>query len=212
MFHKDCQGCDCGKSPRFLTKSLAEVVEWARNFKEDHDLTNPKVAKESTVPIGTVNRFFAFKGDDVVDFKYDTVHRIVLGLLNLAPNDDFDCPKASPQNKAALDALQKLNEELTLQLREEKINNEDLQEDCSRYLAEISELKNEIHIRDKNYRDDKTEYITEQDKKIKYIKDQCTRLRKTAVIMTALLLAVLFGIIAFLVYDVTHPGIGWLRY
>ena len=192
MLSRDCKECECGNNPRFLTKTIAEIVLWAKTQKAIYKITNQMIAQKSGVPISTVNRFFAFEDGDVVDFKYITVHHIVTAIQDFMPHNDAPCPKGCTVDNTAqindlIDKLQLL-----------KADNESLKAQASRF----EEQKNLIIAR----------YEAEADKKVNYIEKQCNRLRKTAAIMTALLLSVLFGIIGFLIYDITHPGKGWLNF
>lgn len=175
-----------------MTKTIAEIVLWAKTQKAIYKITNQMIAQKSGVPISTVNRFFAFEDGDVVDFKYITVHHIVTAIQDFMPHNDAPCPKGCTVDNTAqindlMDKLQLLKED-----------NESLKSQINRF----EEQKNLIIAR----------YEAEADKKVNYIEKQCNRLRKTAAIMTTLLLSVLFGIIGFLIYDITHPGKGWLNF
>ena len=192
MLSRDCKDCECGNNPRFLTKTIAEIVLWAKNQKAIYKITNQMIAQKSGVPISTVNRFFAFEDGDVVDFKYITVHHIVTAIQDFMPHNDMPCPKGCTVDNTA--QINDLMDKLQLL----KADNESLKSQINRF----EEQKNLIIAR----------YEAEADKKVNYIEKQCNRLRKTAAIMTALLLSVLFGIIGFLIYDITHPGKGWLNF
>lgn len=199
MLSRDCKDCDCGNNPRFLTKTIAEIISWAKVEKATHKITNAMIAQKSGIPISTVNRFFSFEAGDVVDFKYITVHHIVTAIQDYMPHNDAPCPKGCNADNTA-----QINELLDkLQLL--KADNESLKAQASRF----EEQKNLIIARFETYI---KEIKEESSKKADYMERQNSRLRKALIIMTALLLVVLFVIIGVLVYDVTHPGIGWLRY
>lgn len=199
MLSRDCKDCDCGNNPRFLTKTIAEIISWAKVEKAAHKITNAMIAQKSGIPISTVNRFFSFEDGDVVDFKYITVHHIVTAIQDFMPHNDMPCPKG-----CNADNTSQIND-LVDKLRLLKADNESLKSQISHF----EEQKNLIIARFETYI---KEFKEESSKKADYMERHNSRLRKALIIMTALLLAVLFVIIGVLVYDVTHPGIGWLRY
>ena len=200
MLSRDCKDCDCGNNPRFLTKTIAEIISWAKVEKAAHKITNAMIAQKSGIPISTVNRFFSFEDGDVVDFKYITVHHIITAIQDFMPHNDMPCPKGG----GTVDNTSQIND-LVDKLRLLKEDNESLKAQISHF----EEQKSTIIARFETYI---KEFKEESSKKADYMDRQNNRLRKALIIMTALLLAVLFVIIGVLVYDVTHPGIGWLRY
>lgn len=192
MLSRDCKECECGNNPRFLTKTIAEIISWAKVEKATHKITNAMIAQKSGIPISTVNRFFSFEDGDVVDFKYITVHHIVTAIQDFMPHNDMPCPKGCTVDNTA--QINDLMDKLQLL----KVGNESLKSQISHF----EEQKKLIIAR----------YEAEADKKVNYIKEQCDRLRKTAAIMTTLLISVLFGVIGFLIYDITHSEKGWLNF
>lgn len=198
MLSRDCKDCDCGNNPRFLTKTIAEIISWAKVEKAAHKITNAMIAQKSGIPISTVNRFFSFEAGDVVDFKYITVHHIVTAIQDFMPHNDAPCPKG-----CTVDYTARIND-LVDKLQLLKDDNESLKSQINRF----EEQKTSIISR---YETDRKEYREEAAKKVDYLKTQCCRLRKATVIMTSLLLLVLFAIITFLIYDATHTNIGWIR-
>lgn len=171
---KTCDG------PNLLMLPAPELFDWFKKYVTYNKISHQKISDMSGVSISTVNRVLAKDKDEITDFKYDTIHKMVLGCRGkhgtLNP-----CPDPN----------------------------------AAEHLADLQAIKKEcdgLHERIKNFETEKAAYTTDHEKKLNYVKDQCVRLRKTAVIMTALLITVLFGIIGFLIFDVTHPEIGWLRY
>jgi predicted RNase H-like nuclease (RuvC/YqgF family) len=115
------------------------------------------------------------------------------------PHNDMPCPKS-----CIVDNTVQIND-LMDKLQLLKADNESLKSQISHF----EEQKNLIIARFETYI---KEFKEESVKKTDYMDRQNNRLRKALIIMTALLLVVLFVIIGVLVYDVTHPEIGWLRY
>lgn len=197
MLSRDCKDCDCGRNPRFLTKTIAEIVAWAKIIKSEYKITNPMISQKTGVPLSTVNRFFAFEDGDVVDFKYITVHNIVTAMQEFMPHNDTPCPKlCSAENTARIN-------ELTEKLQELRENNEALKAQASNF----EEQKTAIIVRYEMYL---KEYKEESNRKTDYLKTQGKRLRIALIVMTTLLLIALFAFIGVLIYDITHPDIGWL--
>ncbi len=170
---KTCDGSN------LLLLPAPELFDWFKKYIAYHNISHQEIADRSGVSISTVHRVLAKDKSEVSDFKYDTIHSMILGCRGR-----HGTLKPCPDPNAA------------------------------EHLANLQEIKKEcdgLHEKIKNFETEKEKYEKESDKKLDYVKDQCVRLRKTAIIMTALLIFVLFGIIAFLAFDVINPSIGWLR-
>ncbi len=203
--YRECLECEkLGVScdgPNFVAMTTHELMEWCKKRKARLNYTNSDLSEKSGIPKGTIDRVFAAED---VDCKYETLRPILKALVG-GEYTHNPCP--DPNTGITVEQLEALQHE-NADIRAENIRLTNNEETLNQ---QITELKDELKSREKVFREDRAEYVTEQDKKINYVKDQCVRLRKTAIIMTGLLIFVLFGIIAFLICDVINPNVGWLR-
>ena len=201
--YKKCIKCEslwhvCA-GPNLAIMSPPEMLDWLQHYIDYMGYTQQQIADAADVPKGTISRNLAKEAADVTDFKYDTIRRMITGLIRLAGyTGDIEklMPCSDPDGEAAecmerLHASEKARKELQAKLDQFEAN------------------KKEIIDR---YEEHKKEYKEDTAAKINHLKDQCNRLRRTAIIMTVLLLVVLFGIIGFFIYDFLHPDIGYLKF
>lgn len=198
--YKKCIKCEslwhvCA-GPNLAIMSPPEMLDWLQHYIDYMGYTQQQIADAADVPKGTISRNLAKEAADVTDFKYDTIRRMITGLIRLAGyTGDIEklMPCSDPDGEAAecmerLHASEKALKELQSKLDQFEAN------------------KKEIIDR---YEEHKREYKEESNAKIAYLKTQGGRLRITAIIMTSLLILLLFVLVGLFIYDITHPGIGW---
>lgn len=201
--YKKCIKCEslwhvCA-GPNLAIMSPPEMLDWLQHYIDYMGYTQQQIADAAEVPKGTISRNLAKEAADVTDFKYDTIRRMITGLIRLAGyTGDIEklMPCLDPDGEAA-DCMERLHV------------SEKARKELQSKLDQFEANKKEIIDR---YEADKKEYKYESASKVEYLKTQCNRLRKTSIIMTTLLLIVLFSIIALLFYDMTHPEIGYFRF
>ena len=163
-FKRSCRGRN------FLLQSRADFIKWVQAYKTENKLSNAKLAAETGVPVGTLNRVLS---DPDIDIKYETAHQIILGIVGDIQETDV-CP--DPVN----------NELETLRGR-------------------VRHLENELsETRAMSTRNDQRDAET-----IAHLTKQTKNLRLSTIVFAGVLFAVLLAIIGVLVYDLTHPGIGY---
>lgn len=164
-FRHTCRGRN------FLLQSRAGFIKWCQAYKTENKLSNAKFAAETKVPVGTLNRLLS---DPDCDFKYETAHQIMQGIVGEALDTDV-CP--------------------------DPINNE-----IETMRARIHHLEDELeHTRAMAARNDQRDAET-----IAILTKQTRNLRLAAIIFAGVLFLVLLAIIGVLVFDITHPGVGYL--
>ena len=100
----------------FLLLPSSELVPLCKKRKQFLGLTAQNVADKSTVPVGTVNRFFS---GELGDFRYDTAHHIVCALWDIKA---CDCPENTIETTGSEAELKQLRE--TVRLQWETIQNQ----------------------------------------------------------------------------------------
>lgn len=87
-------GVSCA-GPNFLLMTSQEVVEWCKARKLFLKMTREKLAELSSVPIGTLNRFFAGKNSY---FYFETARAIIKVLISDAWMVDNCLANQSPDS------------------------------------------------------------------------------------------------------------------
>lgn len=77
------------KVQHIITLNPSEIVKWCREQKEALGYSNAKLAKESGVPVGTIDRIMAGK---YTEYKYSSIQPIVACLLGYG--EDTPVPKS----------------------------------------------------------------------------------------------------------------------
>lgn len=199
--YKKCIKCEslwhvCA-GPNLAIMSPSEMLDWLQRYIDYMGYTHQQIADAAGVPKGTIDRNLAKDAADVTDFKYDTIRRMITGLIRLAGyTGDIEklMPCLDPDGEAA-DCMERLHES-------EKIR-KDLQAKVDQFEATRKSIMDryETHLRE--YKEEVSEKITDYKKQRKH-------LRIAVTILSVILFLVLCGIIAVLAYDLTHPGIGYL--
>lgn len=201
--YKKCIKCEslwhvCA-GPNLAIMSPSEMLDWLQRYIDYMGYTHQQIADAAGVPKGTIDRNLAKDAADVTDFKYDTIRRMITGLIRLAGyTGDIEklMPCLDPDGEAA-DCMERLHE------------SEKIRKDLQLKVDQFEVLKKSIMERYENHL---KEYKDEISEKISDLKKQRSHLRSISIITASLLFLVLFGIIAILVYDITHPEIGYFRF
>ena len=201
--YKKCIKCDslwhvCA-GPNLAIMSPSEMLDWLQRYIDYMGYTHQQIADAAGVPKGTIDRNLAKDAADVTDFKYDTIRRMITGLIRLAGyTGDIETlmPCLDPDGEAA-DCMERLHE------------SEKIRKDLQLKVDQFEVLKKSIMERYENHL---KEYKDEISEKISDLKKQRSHLRSISIITASLLFLILFVIIAVLVYDITHPEIGYFRF
>lgn len=160
MFEKciDCDriGQDC--IPNLMQLAFPDLLKWIEKRQRYLGWTNQKLADESTIPLGTINRV---KTGDYDDCRYHTVRKLLVVLFGGVAGE-FPCKEKMEQN---LERIGLLEQQAALAVKFEKENLE-LQE---RLLKLEAAHAQEIDLlREENKR--KIDFlIVENDRKAKII-------------------------------------------
>ncbi len=104
--------CD---GPNFMGRSAAGVLEWCKARKKHLGWSNAKLAEESNMPKGTIDRLLS---GEHLDFKYETIRPMVKALVG-GSFDGNPCPAPPIIEKEKEDeapkVLQKMEEMLSVQ-------------------------------------------------------------------------------------------------
>lgn len=89
MYDK-CVKCErLGEScvPNLMLLPFSDLMQWATKRQKHLGWTNNRLAEESKVPIGTINRI---KAGDYLDCKYSTIKNILIALIG-GTTDEWQC-------------------------------------------------------------------------------------------------------------------------
>ena len=134
--------------PNLMRLAFPELLQWCNKRQKHLGWTSQRLADESKVPVGTINRI---KAGDYLDCKYSTIRNIVIALVG-GTADEFSCGEQVEkqlENLAmltnALTAAEKENAELKLQLSQmEEKHRSDIRAVRDEYREEIAFLKDDI--------------------------------------------------------------------
>lgn len=184
MLYSECVKCPkigvtCG-GPDFVEMDAREILEWCRARKAFVGISNAKIAEQSNMPKGTIDRLFS---GEHLDFRYESIRPVLKTLIG-GQWISKQCPMLDTE-------LEHIQAQLGYIANERDI----LKNTVSDLNRNIQQLHEEHTA--------SIQLITDRlENKIKYH-------RITSSIMTGLLIAVLFVVIAFLIVDMVNPNIGF---
>ena len=76
--------------PKVLSLNPGELINWCRNRKQFLGLSNQRLAEQSGVPVGTIDRIMAGK---YTEFRYSSIQPIVSVLVGI--NEDTPKPETA---------------------------------------------------------------------------------------------------------------------
>lgn len=180
-------GFSC-EGPNFVAMSATELLEWCKLRKAKLGLSNAKLAEQSGLPKGTIDRLFA---GEHFDFRFETIRPMIRVLVGGTWNGD-SCPDPEPETERAdAEALKKLSEE-NAKIRDYIDHME------QKHQAELENWKEEAQR--------KIDFLKEQ-LKISQATEKARR--KTVAILGVTLVITLVVIIAALIIDRLNPDVGF---
>lgn len=149
--------------PQVMSLNPSDLINWCRNRKQFLGLSNQRIAEQSGVPVGTVDRIMAGK---YTEFRYSSIQPVVALLLGIKE----DTPK--PENADAQQVQDYYDTIEGYKLVVENKNHliDELKAACSQLGREIEYLKTE------NER--KHEAIVRQQEHAKWMEGIIDELRK----------------------------------
>ncbi|MCQ2452697.1 MAG: hypothetical protein MJ075_06150 [Oscillospiraceae bacterium] len=122
--------------PQIMSLNPTDLIEWCRKRKQFLGLSNQRLAEQSGVPVGTIDRIMAGK---YTEYRYSSIQPIVAVLIGIQE----DTPK--PENA---DAQQVQNYYDTIEGYKLIVENknhviEELKATCEQLTKEVEYLKNE---------------------------------------------------------------------
>ncbi len=105
MFEKciKCErmGQDC--MPHLMKLPFPDLLRWWDARQKYLGWTNQRLADESTIPVGTINRI---KSGEYEDCRYYTIRKILIALIG-GIADEFPCKEKMEQELQHMEALEK---------------------------------------------------------------------------------------------------------
>lgn len=120
--------------PQVMSLNPSELINWCRNRKQFLGLSNQRLAEQSGVPVGTIDRILAGK---YTEFRYSSIQPIVAVLIGIRE----DTPK--PENVDAQQAQDYYDTIEGYKLVVENKNHmiDELKNTCEQLAREIEYLK-----------------------------------------------------------------------
>lgn len=137
--------------PNLMRLPFPDLIQWCNARQKYIGWTNQKLADESKVPVGTINRI---KAGDYLDCKYSTIRNIVIALIG-GTTDEFPCNEQVEkelqhveelkEHAEKLAAVEKENESYRLRLSEiDEQHRRDIRAIKEEYQEQITFLKDEL--------------------------------------------------------------------
>lgn len=153
MFAKciPCKKIGVSCVPNLMLLPFPELIDWCLKRQKHLGWSNQKLADESHVPVGTINRIWS---GDYSDCKYSTIKYILITLIG-GTTDEFSCTEQVEkelqqkeqleQSVAKLSALEAENEMLKERLRQiDEQHRKDIRTVREEYHEQIDFLKDEL--------------------------------------------------------------------
>ena len=104
MYEK-CIKCErLGEScvPNLMLLPFSDLIQWANKRQKHLAWTNQRLADESKVPVGTINRV---KAGDYLDCKYSTIKNLLITLIG-GTTDEWQCTEQVERELAQKELLE----------------------------------------------------------------------------------------------------------
>lgn len=153
MFDKCIKCHRIGEScvPNLMLLPFHDLIQWCDKRQKHLGWTNQKLADESKVPVGTINRI---KAGEYLDCKYSTIKNVLIALIG-GTTDEFACTDmvekelqhmAQLEKQAAkLSSVEAENERLIKRFKEiDEIHRKDIRAIKEEYQEQIAFLKEQL--------------------------------------------------------------------
>ncbi len=122
--------------PQIMSLNPTDLINWCRNRKLFLGLSNQKLADQSGVPVGTIDRIMAGK---YTEFRYSSIQPIVTVLIGLRE----DTPKPEDADEQQVQSYYDTIEGYKLVVENKNHIIEELKSTCEQQAREIEYLKQE---------------------------------------------------------------------
>ena len=159
MFEK-CIKCDrIGRDciPNLMQLSFPDLLKWWDTRQKNLAWTNQRLADESDIPLGTINRI---KGGDNADCRYFTIRKILLALIG-GIADEFPCKEKMDQELQRMEALERQAARAT-----------ELEAENARLKEYITQLESLHHQEMHEIHEEHREELKEHREEIAFLKEQ----------------------------------------
>lgn len=149
--------------PQIMSLNPSDLINWCKNRKTFLGLSNQRLAEQSGVPVGTIDRIMAGK---YTEFRYSSIQPIVAVLIGIRE----DTPKPEDADEQQIQDYYDTIEGYKLVVENKNHMIEGLKSECEKLAREIEFLKTE------NER--KHQAITRQQDHVKWLEGMIDDLRK----------------------------------
>ena len=122
--------------PQVMSLNPTDLINWCRNRKHFLGLSNQKLAEQSGVPVGTIDRIMAGK---YTEFRYSSIQPIVTVLIGLRE----DTPKPEDADEHQVQSYYDTIEGYKLVVENKNHIINELKTTCEQQAREIEYLKQE---------------------------------------------------------------------
>lgn len=149
--------------PQVMSLNPADLIKWCRNRKQFLGLSNQRIAEQSGVPVGTIDRIMAGK---YTEFRYSSIQPVVATLIGIRE----ETPKPEIADAQQIQDYYDIIEGYKLVVENKNHVIAELKSTCEQLAREIEFLKTE------NER--KHQALTQQQEHIHWLEDVVDEFRK----------------------------------
>ncbi len=120
--------------PQIMSLNPTDLINWCRNRKQFLGLSNQRLAEESGVPVGTIDRIMAGK---YTEFRYSSIQPIVTVLIGFRE----DTPKPENADTQQVQSYYDTIEGYKLVVENKNHMIDELKAACEQFAQEIEYLK-----------------------------------------------------------------------
>ena len=125
--------------PNLWLLPFPELIKWCDKKQKQLGWSNQKLADESKIPVGTINRI---KAGDYLDCKFSTIRGMLIALIGGTTNE-FACTEQVEKELQQMEQLQKQAEMLTTRETECQVLKEHLRKIDEQHRADIRAIREE---------------------------------------------------------------------
>lgn len=122
--------------PHVMSLNPADLINWCKNRKQFLGLSNQRLAEQSGVPVGTIDRIMAGK---YTEFRYSSIQPIVAVLIGIRE----DTPRPEKADAQQMQDYYDTIEGYKLVVENKNHLIDELKRTCEQYSREIEFLKTE---------------------------------------------------------------------
>ena len=122
--------------PQIMSLNPSDLIKWCRNRKQFLGVSNQRIAEQTGVPVGTIDRIMAGK---YTEFRYSSIQPVVAMLIGI----EEETPKPEIADAQQIQDYYDIIEGYKLVVENKNHMIDEMKSTCARQAGEIEFLKTE---------------------------------------------------------------------